>query len=175
MNKDFLLIAPGLQEWTEVHAGSTLYTRSQQIWEIAVSTASDLYIYNKGGRVVRRLLIYIMLGLNCSAQSLMSNPPEISEPSNIEYAVSQMQGFAVSTDKQLHMAGCFMISSLTTSYVYNRTADKRKAIAIGFGAGIVAGIAKEVYDLGYGNPELADILADAIGSGLGAVSITFTF
>ena len=105
----------------------------------------------------------------------MSNPPEISEPSNIEYAVSQMQGFAVSTDKQLHMAGCFMISSLTTSYVYNRTADKRKAIAIGFGAGIVAGIAKEVYDLGYGNPELADILADAIGSGLGAVSITFTF
>ncbi len=47
VNKDFLHIAPGLEEWTEVHAGS-IYTRSQQIWEIAVSTASDLYIYNKG-------------------------------------------------------------------------------------------------------------------------------
>ena len=124
---------------------------------------------------MRRLLIYIMLGLNCSAQSLMSDPPEISEPSNVEYALKQAQGFAVSTDKQLHMAGCFMISSITTSYVYNRTADKRKAILIGFGAGMVAGIAKEVYDLGYGNPDWADILADGIGSGLGAVTITFTF
>ena len=50
VNKDFLHIAPGLEEWTEVHAGSTQCTRSQQTWEIAVSTASDLYIYNKGGR-----------------------------------------------------------------------------------------------------------------------------
>ena len=40
---------------------------------------------------------------------------------------------------------------------------------------MVAGIAKEVYDFGYGNPDWADILADGIGSGLGAVSITFTF
>tara|TARA_R110002012_G_scaffold202126_1_gene371154 strand:- start:281 stop:598 length:318 start_codon:yes stop_codon:yes gene_type:complete len=105
----------------------------------------------------------------------MPNPPEISEPSSIAYVISRTQEFAVSTDKQLHMAGCFMISSLTTSYVYNRTADKRKAVLIGFGAGMVAGIAKEVYDLGYGNPDWNDILADAIGSGLGAVSITFTF
>jgi uncharacterized protein YfiM (DUF2279 family) len=124
---------------------------------------------------VRWLLIYIMLGLNCSAQSLMSDPPEISEPSNVQYALIQVQQFAVSTDKQLHMAGCFMIASITTSYVYNRTADKRKAIAIGFGAGMTAGIAKEIYDIRYGNPDWADILADAIGSGLGAVSITFTF
>jgi hypothetical protein len=49
VNKDFLHIAPGLEEWTEVHAGS-IYTIAQQTWEIAVSTASDLYIYNKGGR-----------------------------------------------------------------------------------------------------------------------------
>ena len=51
VNKDFLHIAPGLEEWTEVHAGSTLYTKAQQTWEIAVSTASDLYIYNKGGEL----------------------------------------------------------------------------------------------------------------------------
>jgi len=124
---------------------------------------------------VRWLLICILWSSNIAAQSLMPNPPEMSEPSSIAYVVSRTQEFAVSTDKQLHMAGCFMISSVTTSYVYNRTADKRKAILIGFGAGMVAGIAKEVYDLGYGNPELSDILADAIGSSLGAVSITFTF
>jgi VanZ family protein len=124
---------------------------------------------------VRWLLICILWSSNIAAQSLMPNPPEISEPSSVQYTLSRTQEFMVSTDKQLHMAGCFMISSITTSYVYNRTADKRKAIAIGFGAGMVAGIAKEVYDIGYGNPDWADILADAIGSGLGAVSITFTF
>jgi len=124
---------------------------------------------------VRWLLICILWSSNIAAQSLMPNPPSISEPSSVQYALSRTQEFALSTDKQLHMAGCFMISSLTTSYVYNRTADKRKAIAIGFGAGMVAGIAKEIYDIRYGNPDWADILADAIGSGLGAVSITFTF
>ena len=124
---------------------------------------------------MRWLLICILWSSNIAAQSLMPNPPEISEPSSVQYAVSQAQGFMVSTDKQLHMTGCFIISSLTTSYVYNRTADKRKAVLIGFGAGMVAGIAKEIYDIKYGNPDWADILADAIGSGLGAVSITFTF
>jgi len=39
VNKDFLHIAPGLQEWTEVHAIPT-QTKAQQIWEIAVSTES---------------------------------------------------------------------------------------------------------------------------------------
>ena len=105
----------------------------------------------------------------------MSDPPSISEPNSVQYAVSRTQEFMVSTDKQLHMAGCFMISSMTTSYVYNRTADKRKAILIGFGAGMVAGIAKEIYDINYGSSQWGDIAADAIGSGLGAVSITFTF
>ena len=124
---------------------------------------------------MRWLLICILWSSNIAAQSLMSDPPKISEPSSVHYVLIQAQQFAVSTDKQLHMAGCFMISSITTSYVYNRSADKRKAIAIGFGAGMVAGIAKEVYDIGYGNPDWADILADAIGSGLGAVTITFTF
>ena len=124
---------------------------------------------------MRWLLICILWSSNIAAQSLMSNPPKISEPSSVRYALIQAQEFAVSTDKQLHMAGCFMISSITTSYVYNRTADKRKAILIGFGAGMVAGIAKEVYDVQCGSPEWGDILADAIGSGLGAVTITFTF
>jgi VanZ family protein len=164
-----------LEEWTEVHAGSRLYTRSQQIWEIAVSTASDHNIYNKGGMRMKWLLIITFVMQSVAAQSLTPNPPDISEPSNVEYALNQAQGFMVSTDKQLHMAGCFMISSITTSLVYNRTADKRKAVLIGFGAGMVAGIAKEVYDIRYGNPDWADILADGIGSGLGAVSITFTF
>ena len=140
---------------------------AQQIWKIAVSTASDLYIYNKGGRVLRWLLICILWSSNIAAQSFMSDP---NSPNPNSFKV-----FLASTDKQLHMAGCFMISSMTTSYVYNRTADKRKAVLIGFGAGMVAGIAKEIYDINYGSSQWSDIAADAIGSGLGAVSITFTF
>ena len=116
---------------------------------------------------MRWLLICILWSSNIAAQSFMSDP----NPPN----PSSFKVFLASTDKQLHMAGCFMISSLTTSYVYNRTADKRKAIAIGFGAGMVAGIAKEIYDINYGSPQWGDIAADAIGSGLGAVTITFTF
>ena len=116
---------------------------------------------------MRWLLICILWSSNVAAQSFMSDPNS-PNPSSLKV-------FLASTDKQLHMAGCFMISSWTTSYVYNRTADKRKAIVIGFGAGMVAGIAKEVSDIQYGNPDWADIAADVIGSGLGAVSITFTF
>ena len=114
---------------------------------------------------MRWLLICILWSSNIAAQSLMSDPPKISEPSSVHYVLIQAQEFAVSTDKQLHMAGCFMISSLTTSYVYNRSADKRKAILLGFGAGMTAGIAKEIYDIRYGNPDWADILADVRGSG----------
>ena len=116
---------------------------------------------------MRWLLVCILWSSNIAAQSVLSNP---NPPNPNSFKV-----FLASTDKQLHMAGCFMISSMTTSYVYNRTADKRKAILVGFGVGMVAGIAKEISDIEYGNPDWADIAADAIGSSLGAVSITFTF
>jgi len=37
------------------------------------------------------------------------------------------------------------------------------------------GVAKELYDIKHGNPEVADIAADAIGSGLGTICISITF
>ena len=116
---------------------------------------------------MRWLLVCILWSSNIAAQSVLSNP----NPSN----PNSFKVFLASTDKQLHMAGCFMISSWTTSLVYNRTADKRKAILVGFGVGMIAGIAKEIYDIEHGSPQWGDVAADAIGSSLGAVSITFTF
>ena len=107
---------------------------------------------------MKRMLIVIVLVLSVSLNAQSSIPE-----------------FFSASDKQLHIAGCFMISSATTSYVYNRTADKRKAILVGFGVGMVAGIAKEISDIEHGSPQLSDIAADAIGSGLGAITITFTF
>ena len=90
-------------------------------------------------------------------------------------AQSSIPEFFSSTDKQLHMGGCYVISSMTTAMVYKRTANKRKSVLIGLGTGIALGVAKELYDIKYGNPELGDIAADAIGAGLGVLCVRITF
>jgi VanZ family protein len=90
-------------------------------------------------------------------------------------AQSSIPEFFGSADKQLHMGGCYVISSMTTALVYKRTGDRRTAIAIGLGTGIALGVAKELYDIKYGNPELGDIAADVIGAGLGVLCVRITF
>ena len=90
-------------------------------------------------------------------------------------AQSSIPEFFSSADKQLHMGGCYVISSMTTALVYKRTANKRKSVLIGLGTGIALGVAKELYDIKYGNPELGDIAADAIGAGLGVLCVRITF
>lgn len=90
-------------------------------------------------------------------------------------AQSSIPAFFKASDKQLHMGSCYVISSMTTALVYKRTANKRKSILIGLGTGIALGVAKELYDIKCGNPELGDIAADAIGSGLGVLCVRITF
>ena len=90
-------------------------------------------------------------------------------------AQSSIPAFFKASDKQLHMGSCYVISSMTTALVYKRTANKRKSILIGLGTGIALGVAKELYDIKCGNPELGDIAADAIGAGLGVLCVRITF
>ena len=116
---------------------------------------------------MRWLLICILWSSNIAAQCILSNP---NPPNPKSFKV-----FITSSDKQLHMGGCYVISSMTTAMVYKRTSNKRKSMLIGFGTGIALGVAKELYDIKHGNPELADIAADAIGSGLGTICISITF
>ena len=80
--------------------------------------------------------------------------------------------FLLEQDKQLHMGGTYVISSIVSSYTLVKTNDKRKALVIGITSGLAAGLAKEIYDLKYGNPELEDLAADAIGATAGALTIT---
>ena len=75
-------------------------------------------------------------------------------------------------DKQLHMGATYVISSVTTAYVFKKTQDKKKAMWIGFGVGMGVGIAKELYDIEHGNCEVGDLVADVIGSSLGCFVIT---
>ena len=90
-------------------------------------------------------------------------------------AQSSIPAFFKASDKQLHMGSCYVISSMTTALVYKRTANKRKSILIGLGTGIALGVAKELYDIKCGNPELGDIAADVIGAGLGVLCVRITF
>ena len=70
------------------------------------------------------------------------------------------------TDTQLHIGATYIISSFTTSYVFNKTKNKKKAMWIGFGVGMTVGIAKEIYDIRHGGGQTSDIVGDFIGSSL---------
>ena len=75
-------------------------------------------------------------------------------------------------DKQLHLGATYVISSVTTAYVFKKTQDKKRAMWIGFGVGMGVGIAKELYDIEHGNPETGDLIADVVGSALGSFVIS---
>jgi len=109
---------------------------------------------------MKLLLLALVLHINVFAQSVTSTPKT---------------PFLRSSDKQLHIGACYMVSSITTAYVYKRTCNERKAILVGFVSGMLVGVAKELYDINHGDPDLADLAADAIGSGLGVICITITF
>ena len=77
----------------------------------------------------------------------------------------------VPQDKLLHLSGGYVISSTISSVVYNKTKNKKKAILIGLCTAILAGGAKEIYDIRHGQPEWNDLAADVAGAVLGVVTI----
>ena len=77
-------------------------------------------------------------------------------------------------DKQLHISATYMLSASTTALVYNKTHYKKKATIYGLIIPMVAGVAKEIYDINHGNSDVNDILANSIGSYLGVVTIRIT-
>jgi len=80
----------------------------------------------------------------------------------------------IQQDKLLHLSGCYIVSATTTSILLDKYPEE-KAAWIGFTVGVTLGIAKEVYDIKYGDPSIEDLAADIIGAGLGAVVIRIRF
>ncbi len=80
----------------------------------------------------------------------------------------------IQQDKLLHLSGCYIVSSTTTSILLDRYPE-RKAAWIGFSVGVGVGIAKEIYDIKCGTPSAGDLAADVVGAGLGAVVIRIRF
>ena len=76
------------------------------------------------------------------------------------------------TDVQLHIGATYIISSVATSYMLNKTCDKQKAIMFGIGVGLAAGVIKELADKRIQNKDLAGNL---LGSIAGSIVVTIPF
>jgi len=100
-----------------------------------------------------RLLIIILLFINttCVSQSLIPQ------------------------DKLLHTGGCYVISSTTSSIVYNITENRKKAFIYGVLSSVVIGGIKELYDIKHGDSNWGDMGANVVGGTLGSFSIVVRF
>ena len=74
-------------------------------------------------------------------------------------------------DKLLHMGGSYVISSGVSAVIYNKTNNEKKALVYGLTTAIAAGLAKEIYDMKHGNPDIKDMVANSVGATLGIITI----
>lgn len=78
-------------------------------------------------------------------------------------------------DKVKHFAAGALISGSVQMLTYELTDSKGKSMLFGFGAGCVAGVAKELYDMtGRGNPSFKDALWTGVGAGVASISMRYT-
>ena len=82
----------------------------------------------------------------------------------------------IQPDKVKHFAVGTALSGASSFAALQFGADKKEAFIIGFGIGMAAGIAKEVYDMetGKGTPSTADMLWTIAGAAVGSVSVSIT-
>ncbi len=99
------------------------------------------------------LLLSLILGCTCNAQSL--------EP--------------IPIDQQQHFGVAYVLSTTITSGTYLITKDKRKSVAIGLMTTLLLAAGKEFYDSqGNGRATGEDFLAGALGAGLATITISIT-
>ncbi|MBA3900529.1 MAG: hypothetical protein H0X62_10020 [Bacteroidetes bacterium] len=81
----------------------------------------------------------------------------------------------IAPDKQLHLIAGAGISSLSYFTCYKITKKKNLSLLLAFGSGVLAGIAKEVYDAqGYGHPSTMDAVATGVGAFVPCFAFRFT-
>lgn len=81
----------------------------------------------------------------------------------------------VQTDKAAHLTAGVLISGSVHALAFELTENRNKSMLIGFSAGCIAGIAKELYDMtGHGTPSFKDALWTGVGAGMGSISVYFT-
>ena len=77
-------------------------------------------------------------------------------------------------DKMLHFSGCYIVSATTTT-IASHYLPKKKAFWVGVSVGTAIGLAKEIWDINNGTPEIKDLGADILGSIAGSITVTIRF
>ena len=90
---------------------------------------------------------------------------------------SEPNSFSIPRDKKLHFVAGSLLSYITAEAVYKfrydrNPAKRKKATAIGFGAAVLTGAGKEIYDYlcGCGTPEFLDFVATSAGGAVGVLT-----
>jgi uncharacterized protein YfiM (DUF2279 family) len=77
-------------------------------------------------------------------------------------------------DKMLHFSGCYIVSATTTTLASYHL-PRKKAFWLGVSVGTALGLAKEIWDINNGTPEVKDLGADILGSIAGSITVTIRF
>ena len=77
-------------------------------------------------------------------------------------------------DRVIHATGVYLLSTSTTTLVYDKTKSKKKAMVYGFILPMMAGVAKEIRDIKHGDPDVNDVIANTVGASLGIITIRIT-
>ena len=78
----------------------------------------------------------------------------------------------IQNDDLIHVGGSYIISSMTTAIVYNKTKNKKKAIICGVVVSLVIGVGKELTDNRWGTKDThTDLLSNTLGTTLGVITI----
>lgn len=116
--------------------------------------------------MIKALVLLIIITTTVNAQHLLNRDAD-----NFNTAINAVKDFTVAEDKQLHAAGCYLISSSVSAIIYNKTKNKKRALLYGLGGSLLVGIGKEIYDIRNGDSNWEDMLANTIGATLGIITI----
>jgi hypothetical protein len=89
-------------------------------------------------------------------------------------AFSQTPHHIIHSDKVKHVVIGVLFTGTAQALTFKLTNNRSKSMLIGLGTGIVAGVAKELYDMtGRGTPSVRDLLWTAAGAGAASVSLRY--
>lgn len=94
---------------------------------------------------------------------------------SFQFTQAKCQTRTIQPDKVKHFVAGGLVSAGTQFIATKLGANNNASLLIGFGAGVVVGVAKELYDMtGRGTPDFKDALWTGLGAGLTSVSLRFT-
>jgi VanZ family protein len=86
--------------------------------------------------------------------------------------ITTISSAQIQNDHLIHIGGSYVMSSMTTAIVYNKTKNKKKAIVCGAVVSLVLGVGKEVVDNRLGSKDTrTDLLSNVVGTTLGIITI----